>query len=63
MANLSIKKLDDTTSEQLPKQSKPQNKIGDIFKNFFGEKNGIDLKFEMQHSTPHLPMDSNSDSD
>ncbi len=38
------------------------DKIGDIFKKFFGEKNGIDLKFEMQRNTPHLPMDLDSDS-
>ena len=39
------------------------DKIGDVFKNFFGKKNGVDLTLEIRRDMPHLPIDLNSDSD
>ena len=37
------------------------NKIGEVFKIFFGEKNGVDLESEMHQRTPHLPINLDRD--
>ena len=74
MANLSVRKLDDTIYERLQALAEKHGismeeearqiisqavtapeRIGDVFKKYFGAKNGVHLK--MPRHKPHNPLD------